>query len=155
MISDLTPIGKLADKADKIRLNRLKANIKHAKNFCRCEVCQPDSGRDLDVMYSMENKGGHEMNALEKLFKEKKGKKEGHDILYYSFFRDSNFVNDNPKTEPDDAILKEDVRKALLDFADELDKKADDELCNRAVAGVQVSGSLVSIAAEIREVVGE
>ena len=58
------------------------------------------------------------MNAIEKMFEGKKGKKEGHDILYYSFFRDSNFVNDNPKTEPDDAILKEDVRKALVDFVD-------------------------------------
>lgn len=53
MISDLEPIGKLADKSNKIRLKRLKANIKHAKNFCRCAVCQPDSGRDIDVMEAM------------------------------------------------------------------------------------------------------
>jgi len=40
------------------RLQRVGANLKHEprKNICRCGVCKPDSGRDVDQMKAMENK---------------------------------------------------------------------------------------------------
>ena len=60
-------------------------------------------------------------------------KKKGSDILYYSFFRDSNFVRENPNIEPDNCVpvleLDELIKWGELEQANNnIYRKSTDEL---------------------------